>query len=96
MIKYGLHNTAILAFKKELITLYNMGIIKTKVDNSDGFGDGTLKAVKEAQRAGKVTVDGIVKESMLFIILSMTVSGLKIRKLPTLKRHLADTPKGNT
>lgn len=52
MIKYGLHNTAILAFKKQLITLYNMGIIKTKVDNSDGFGDGTLKAVKEAQKAG--------------------------------------------
>ena len=48
MIKYGSHNTATLAFKKQLITLYNMKIIKTKVDNSNGFGDGTLKAVKEA------------------------------------------------
>ena len=27
MIKYGAHNTATLAFKKQLITLYNMGII---------------------------------------------------------------------
>lgn len=65
MIKYGEHNTAILAFKKQLITLYNMKIIKTKVDNSNGFGDGTLKAVKEAQRAGKVTVDGIVGEKTI-------------------------------
>lgn len=65
MIKYGSHNTATLAFKKQLITLYNMGIIKTKVDNSNGFGDGTLKAVKEAQRAGKVTVDGIVGEKTI-------------------------------
>lgn len=65
MIKYGAHNTATLAFKKQLITLYNMKIIKTKVDNSNGFGDGTLKAVKEAQRAGKVTVDGIVGEKTI-------------------------------
>lgn len=65
MIKYGAHNTATLVFKKQLITLYNMKIIKTKVDNSNGFGDGTLKAVKEAQRAGKVTVDGIVGEKTI-------------------------------
>lgn len=65
MIKYGSHNMATLAFKKQLITLYNMGIIKTKVDNSNGFGDGTLKAVKEAQKAGKVTVDGIVGEKTI-------------------------------
>ena len=62
MIKYGEHNTAILAFKKLLITLYNMKIIKTKVDNSNGFGDGTLKAVKEAQRAGNITPNGAVNE----------------------------------
>lgn len=62
MIKYGEHNTAILAFKKQLITLYNMKIIKTKVDNSNGFGDGTLKAVKEAQKAGNITANGVVNE----------------------------------
>ena len=65
MIKYGSQNLATLAFKKQLITLYNMKIIKTKVDNTSGFGDGTLKAVKEAQRAGKVTVDGIVGEKTI-------------------------------
>lgn len=65
MIAYGKTNTATLAFKKQLITLYNMGIIKTKVDNSAGFGKGTLQAVKEAQKAGKVTVDGIVGEKTI-------------------------------
>lgn len=68
MIKYGSHNTATLAFKKQLITLYNMKIIKTKVDNSNGFGDGTLKAVKEAQRAGKITANGIVDEPTINVI----------------------------
>lgn len=68
MIKYGEHNTAILAFKKQLITLYNMGIIKTKVDNSNGFGDGTLKAVKEAQRAGNITANGVVDEKTVNVI----------------------------
>lgn len=65
MIKYGSHNTATLAFKKQLITLYNMGIIKTKVDNSNGFGTGTLKAVKEAQKAANITVNGIVDEKLI-------------------------------
>lgn len=68
MIKYGEHNTAILAFKKLLITLYNMGIIKTKVDNSNGFGDGTLKAVKEAQKAGNITANGVVNEKTVNVI----------------------------
>ena len=71
MIKYGEHNTAILAFKKLLITLYNMKIIKTKVDNSNGFGDGTLKAVKEAQKAqamSQLTVLLMKRQSMQYII----------------------------
>ena len=65
MIKMGSKNLATLAFKKQLITLYNMKIIKTKVDNSAGFGNGTLKAVKEAQKAAKITVDGIVGEKTI-------------------------------
>ena len=68
MIKYGSHNTATLAFKKQLITLYNMKIIKTKVDNSNGFGDGTLKAVKEAQKAGNITANGVVDEKTVNVI----------------------------
>lgn len=68
MIKYGSQNLATLAFKKQLITLYNMKIIKTKVDSTSGFGDGTLKAVKEAQRAGNITANGIVNEKTVNVI----------------------------
>lgn len=87
MIKYGAHNTATLAFKKQLITLYNMRIIKTKVDNSNGFGDGTLKAVKRhrEQVKSQLTVSLARRPSMLSIISSMTVFEQKTTKLPTQK-----------
>ena len=90
MIKYGSHNTSTLAFKKQLITLYNMGIIKTKVDNSNGFGDGTLKAVKEAQRAGKVTVDGIVGEKTINAIYHLinNCNWAKDKKIANAKKAL--------
>lgn len=90
MIKYGAHNTATLAFKKQLITLYNMGIVKTKVDNSNGFGDGTLKAVKEAQRAGKVTVDGIVGEKTINAIYHLINDGIRAKdsKIANAKKAL--------
>ena len=90
MIKYGSHNTATLAFKKQLITLYNMKIIKTKVDNSNGFGDGTLKAVKEAQRAGKVTVDGIVGEKTINAIYHLITdcNWAKDKKIANAKKAL--------
>lgn len=90
MIKFGAHNTATLAFKKQLITLYNMGIIKTKVDNSNGFGNGTLKAVKEAQKAGKVTVDGIVGEKTINAIYHLinNCNWAKDKKIANAKKAL--------
>lgn len=90
MIKFGAHNTATLAFKKQLITLYNMGIIKTKVDNSNGFGDGTLKAVKEAQKAAKITVNGIVDEKLINAIYHLINEGIraKDRKIANAKKAL--------
>lgn len=60
MIKKGLTNNAILAYKKQLLNLYNAGIIKTKVDSSAGFGDGTEKAVREVQALAKIKVNGEV------------------------------------
>lgn len=90
MIKYGEHNTAILAFKKQLITLYNMGIIKTKVDNSNGFGDGTLKAVKEAQKAGDVTANGAVTEKTINAIYHLINDGIRAKdsKIANAKKAL--------
>ena len=90
MIKYGEHNTATLAFKKQLITLYNMGIIKTKVDNSNGFGDGTLKAVKEAQKAGNITATGVVTEKTVNVIYHLIndCNWSKDKKIANAKRAL--------
>lgn len=90
MIKYGEHNTAILAFKKQLITLYNMRIIKTKVDNSNGFGDSTLKAVKEAQKAGNITANGVVNEKTVNVIYHLIndCNWSKDKKIANAKRAL--------
>lgn len=60
MIKKGLSNNAILSYKKTLQSLKKVGIIKTKVDNTSGFGDGTEKATREVQAAAKIKVDGEV------------------------------------
>lgn len=91
MIEFGKTNIATLAFKKQLITLYNMGIIKTKVDNSAGFGKGTLQAVKEAQKAGKVTVDGIVGEKTINAIYHLinNCNWAKDKKITAAKKALA-------
>lgn len=91
MIKYGSHNTATLAFKKQLITLYNMKIIKTKVDNSNGFGDGTLKAVKEAQKAGNITANGVVNEKTVNVIYHLIndCNWAKDKKIANAKKALS-------
>lgn len=60
MIEYGKTNNAIWSYKQHLRTLKAMGVIKTSVANDGGFGDGTLKATKEVQKAAGITVDGIV------------------------------------
>ena len=90
MIKYGSQNLATLAFKKQLITLYNMKIIKTKVDSTSGFGDGTLKAVKEAQKAAKITVNGIVDEKLINAIYHLIndCNWSKDRKIANAKKAL--------
>ena len=91
MIKIGSHNNATLAFKKQLLTLYNLGLIKTKVDTSNGFGDGTLKAVKEVQKLAKITVDGVVGEKTINAVYTLTTNAIKSRdtKITNAKKALA-------
>ena len=60
MIKYGQTNNATWSYKQHLRTLKTMGVIKTSVADDGGFGDGTLKATKEVQKAAGIKVDGIV------------------------------------
>lgn len=60
MIEYGLTNNATWSYKQHLRILRVMGVITQTVDNNGTFGDGTLKATQQVQKAAGITVDGIV------------------------------------
>ena len=59
-IKLGDVNNYSYMLKTLLKMLKKQGFIKSEVDNKKGFGDGTLKAVREFQALSKIEVDGIV------------------------------------
>ena len=49
----------VLAYKSLLMQAYMFGLVKSRVDETDKFGDGTLEATKEFQNLYKLDVDGI-------------------------------------
>lgn len=55
----GESSDGVLAYKSLLIIANTLGLITSKVDNSNGFGDGTYKATVEVQKKYKLEVDGI-------------------------------------
>lgn len=55
----------VLAYKSLLIQARLLGLITTKVDNSNGFGDGTYKATVEVQKKYKLEVDGIAGKNTI-------------------------------
>ena len=55
----GESSDGVLAYKSLLIIANVFGLITSKVDNSNGFGDGTYKATVEVQKKYKLEVDGI-------------------------------------
>ncbi len=55
----GESSDGVLAYKSLLIIANALGLITSKVDNSNGFGDGTYKATVEVQKKYKLEVDGI-------------------------------------
>ena len=59
-IKLGDVNNYSYMLKTLLKMLKKQGYIKSNVDDKKGFGDGTLKAVREFQTLAKIEVDGIV------------------------------------
>ena len=56
--KLGDANEGVYALKQMLIELKQLGKISQAVNDDNIFGDGTEKAVKEVQKAAKLTVDG--------------------------------------
>ena len=57
--KKGDKSDGVLAYKSLLQQGQKLGIIKSKVDNTNSFGGGTYKATLEVQRKYKLEVDGI-------------------------------------
>lgn len=91
MIERGKTNNSILTFKKQLLIAYNLGIIKTKVDTSAGYGDGTDKAVRELQRVAKIEVDGIVGKDTINALYNLITKAIteKNNKIANAKKALA-------
>lgn len=57
--KKGDANEGVYAYKQLLIALKKAKIISQGVDDNNKFGDGTVEATKQVQRAAKITVDGL-------------------------------------
>lgn len=91
MIERGKTNNSILTFKKQLLIAYNLGVIKTKVDTSAGYGDGTDKAVRELQRVAKIEVDGIVGKDTINALYNLITKAIteKNNKIANAKKALA-------
>ena len=56
--KKGDKNEGVYAYKQLLIALKKAGIITQGVDNNNSFGDGTVTATKQVQKAAKIEQDG--------------------------------------
>ena len=91
MIKYGQTNNAIWSYKQHLRTLKAMGVIKTSVANDGGFGDGTLKATKEVQKAAGIEVDGIVGKDTINAVYALETKAYNAlnNKIANAKKALA-------
>lgn len=91
MIERGKTNNSILTFKKQLLIAYSLGIIKTRVDTSAGYGDGTDKAVRELQRVAKIEVDGIVGKDTINALYNLITKAIteKNNKIANAKKALA-------
>lgn len=55
----GDSNEGVYAYKQLLTLLKKKGIIAQGVDDNNIFGDGTVEATKQVQRAAKIEVDGL-------------------------------------
>lgn len=56
--KKGDRNEGVYAYKQLLIMLKRAGVITQGVDNNNVFGDGTVSATKQVQKAAKIEQDG--------------------------------------
>ena len=60
VLKKGDANAGVYLLKQNILLLRKKGVITQTVDDNNIFGDGTETAVKQVQKAAKITEDGIV------------------------------------
>ena len=60
VLKKGDANAGVYLLKQNILLLRKKGVITQSVDDNNIFGDGTETAVKQVQKAAKITEDGIV------------------------------------
>lgn len=60
IIRKGDRNAGVYLLKQNILLLRKAGVITQNVDDNNIFGDGTEIAVKQIQRAARITEDGIV------------------------------------
>ncbi len=60
IIRKGDRNAGVYLLKQNILLLRKAGVITQSVDDNNIFGDGTEIAVKQIQRAARITEDGIV------------------------------------
>lgn len=91
MIKFGKTNEATWSYKQHLRILKYMGVIKTSVANDGGFGDGTLNATKEVQKAAGIEVDGIVGKDTINAVYALETKAYNAQtnKIANAKKALA-------
>lgn len=63
--KKGDKSDGVLAYKSLLQQGQKLGIIKSKVDNTNGFGGGTYKATLEVQKKFKLEQDGVAGKNTI-------------------------------
>lgn len=56
--KKGDKNEGVYAYKQLLIALKKAGIITQNIDNNNAFGEGTVTATKQLQKAARIEQDG--------------------------------------
>ncbi len=68
----------LLGIKEQLIMLYKAKVIKAKVAEDKGFGDGTLNAIKEVQKLSGLKVTGEIDETTVKAVAKLVNSQPKL------------------
>lgn len=79
--KKGDKSDGVLAYKSLLQQAQKLGIIKSKVDSTNGFGGGTYKATLEVQKKFKLEQDGIAGKNTITALrnaINKALTGLSV------------------